>query len=308
MNDIIKIHNIVDECEVSYPYKSLIFPGGEPHVQVDPQYIEGKNIWVDARICSADGFMTLLCLLDAISECGPERLGLFLPYFPGARQDRYENGSAFSLQIYGRALRRYSLHSILVLDPHSEMLKAIVDVDALESHTVALPLDSKYRGIIAPDNGALSRCAKFATAAKIDLIFTARKVRNPETGKLSNFYINMENRNGRYLIVDDICDGGGTFIGLADEIKRQSPNCILDLWVSHGIFSKGFYELDKRFGKIITTDSFPREQQPGEWVYHSYTDRKYSGYGPIQDILIEYRTLWYHAAHFMKERLSYAQI
>jgi len=289
MNDIIKIHNTIDESEVCYPYKSLIFPGGEPHVQVDPQYITDKNIWVDARICSADGFMTLLCLLDAISNCGPRRLGLFLPYFPGARQDRYEKGSAFSLNIYGRALRRYSLHSILVLDPHSQTLKSVVDVDTLESHTVALPLDSKYKGVIAPDKGALFRCEDFAAVAKIDLIFTANKVRNPETGKLSNFSIDMENRTGRYLIVDDICDGGGTFIGLADEIKRQSPDCTLDLWVSHGIFSKGFNELEKRFNQIITTDSFPRKDQPGEWCYSK---------------LVKYRILWYHAAHFMKERLS----
>jgi len=213
-------------------------------------------------------------------------MALFLPYYPGARQDRYQDGTAFTLQLYGRALRRISLHSILVLDPHSDMLRAIVDVDAIEAHEVAIPLNNKYRGIIAPDKGASGRCAKFASAAKIDLIIEARKVRNPETGKLSNFSIDMRHRAGRYLIVDDICDGGGTFIGLADEIKRQSPDCNLDLWVSHGIFSKGYDELLNRFDKIITTDSFPSTYL---MEFHNR---------------IAVRPLWYHAAHFMKERLG----
>ncbi|MAX71916.1 MAG: hypothetical protein CMC76_12600 [Flavobacteriaceae bacterium] len=57
------------------------------------------------------------------------------------------------------------------------------------------------------------------------------------------------------LIVDDICDGGGTFIGLAKELKKHNAGNLY-LAVSHGIFSKGLEELNQYFTKIFTTDSF----------------------------------------------------
>jgi len=57
------------------------------------------------------------------------------------------------------------------------------------------------------------------------------------------------------LIVDDICDGGGTFLGLGEELKKKNAGPLF-LAISHGIFSKGFDELVKVYEQIFTTDSF----------------------------------------------------
>lgn len=56
------------------------------------------------------------------------------------------------------------------------------------------------------------------------------------------------------LIVDDICDGGGTFIGLAEELKRKNAGKIY-LAVSHGIFSKGIDKLDF-LAHVYATDAY----------------------------------------------------
>jgi ribose-phosphate pyrophosphokinase len=63
---------------------------------------------------------------------------------------------------------------------------------------------------------------------------------------------------GRYIIVDDICDGGGTFNLLAtafatDPVGRFS---MLEMFVSHGIFSKGIDAISPTIKKIVTTDSW----------------------------------------------------
>ena len=55
------------------------------------------------------------------------------------------------------------------------------------------------------------------------------------------------------LIVDDLCDGGGTFLGIANQAEGTVP---LGLYITHGIFSKGFGELGKHFSKIYTTNSY----------------------------------------------------
>jgi ribose-phosphate pyrophosphokinase len=82
------------------------------------------------------------------------------------------------------------------------------------------------------------------------------KSRDVKTGKLTGFKVYAEDLEGKdCLIVDDICDGGGTFIGLAGELKKKNAGNLY-LAVTHGIFSKGFEELEKCFDKIFTTDSF----------------------------------------------------
>ena len=58
--------------------------------------------------------------------------------------------------------------------------------------------------------------------------------------------------NRNCVIIDDLCDGGATFIAIAKQISEQH----LTLIVSHGIFSKGFTELQTWFDSIITTDSY----------------------------------------------------
>jgi hypothetical protein len=59
--------------------------------------------------------------------------------------------------------------------------------------------------------------------------------------------------------VDDICDGGGTFNLLAEAWKRKlriDQHSKLELFVSHGIFSKGLDAIDPVIEHITTTDSW----------------------------------------------------
>jgi phosphoribosylpyrophosphate synthetase len=69
------------------------------------------------------------------------------------------------------------------------------------------------------------------------------------------------------LIVDDICDGGGTFLGISDALGSRlrslgdvGGDYILGLYVTHGIFSKGFCDLIEKFDHVYTTDSFNRKE------------------------------------------------
>ncbi len=61
------------------------------------------------------------------------------------------------------------------------------------------------------------------------------------------------------VVVDDICDGGATFIALAQVIKVAQPDTTIDLYVTHGIFSKGVDELLKYYGTIYTSNLMNNE-------------------------------------------------
>jgi ribose-phosphate pyrophosphokinase len=59
----------------------------------------------------------------------------------------------------------------------------------------------------------------------------------------------------KYVIVDDICDGGRTFIEISKTIHNVRPTAEIYLVVTHGIFSSGYDELNKYFSGIFTTNS-----------------------------------------------------
>jgi ribose-phosphate pyrophosphokinase len=60
----------------------------------------------------------------------------------------------------------------------------------------------------------------------------------------------------KYVIVDDICDGGRTFIELAKAIHDSRPTAEVYLIVTHGIFSNSFYELSKHIKKVYSSNSY----------------------------------------------------
>ena len=193
-------------------------------------------------------------------------IDLVVPYLPAARGDKgCPNGS----EIYANLLPQYD--RLVTLDVHSDHMidylsatrhtkSKIINVSArevLSSHFSDL---DNYDGIIAPDKGAVERARQVASHFDLPL-FIASKERDFDTGKLLRFVppenIKDMRSDGHYLIVDDICDGGGTFLGLASELLKAGYEGTLDLYVCHGIFSIGISELSAKF-HIITTNSLPQ--------------------------------------------------
>jgi len=66
------------------------------------------------------------------------------------------------------------------------------------------------------------------------------------------------------VIIDDICDGGRTFVELAKVIKENQSDAKIYLIVTHGIFSAGFNDLNKFFEKIFTTNSISDRVENGD--------------------------------------------
>lgn len=85
-------------------------------------------------------------------------------------------------------------------------------------------------------------------------LFFVLKKRNRE-GKIIETIVPVKNFNGSdVLIIDDICDGGRTFIEIAKICKNRNSGNVY-LVVSHAIFSNGLGELSKWFTKIYSTNS-----------------------------------------------------
>ena len=101
----------------------------------------------------------------------------------------------------------------------------------------------------------------------IDKIITANKVRDMKTGNILRTEIPVldQHDNIQYVIIDDICDGGRTFVELAKAIKEGRPTAKIYLVVTHGIFSAGYSQLGEYFERIYTTNSY---KGIGETEFH----------------------------------------
>lgn len=116
--------------------------------------------------------------------------------------------------------------------------------------------------IVIPDAGAVPRTsAILARLGTKNSTAQCSKKRDSQTGKLSGFQFDAGDVNGKVaLIVDDICDGGGTFAGIATLLRAQGATHVY-LCVTHGIFSKGI-EIDG-IDASFCSDSYQVPNQDG---------------------------------------------
>jgi ribose-phosphate pyrophosphokinase len=252
-------------------FESMYFPAGEAHVKVANEN-DGKGPLTEiARVYGADAndLFTLAMWADAARRRDALTV-LHMPYLPGARADHHDF-VPFGAEVYARFINSLGVDQVVVFDPHSGVMPGMLNnVIVLEStrlvrkHIVGHSDrggPQRYDGIIAPDKGAVTRAAKVAGACHLPL-YRAEKRRDPDTGKLSGFTCESLPDDGRFLVVDDICDGGGTFAGLAQVIS--TPERTLGLYVSHGVFSGAAKRnLTTWYGDIWTTDSFAPESPLG---------------------------------------------
>ena len=241
-------------------FQSFTFSGGEPHIKINPNFDLKEEITVTHRINSFNDLGFLCLVVDALKRMDAKLCELFIPYFPAARQDRVMiPGEPLSVKVYADIINTLNFKKVKVFDAHSEVTPALLNYcEVIPNHHFIKQVVEKIGNevvLISPDGGALKKIYKVSEFLGGVAVVECSKSRDVKTGKLTGFKVYENDLQGKNcLIVDDICDGGGTFIGLAQELKNKNAGKLY-LAVSHGIFNKGFEELSV-FEKIFTTNSF----------------------------------------------------
>ena len=254
------------------------FPAGERHLKIEERRpIEQHEIAI-ARFSPSTMHADLFQLAiwsDYLSKESPDtRQSVIMPYLPAARADR---GNPAGAEVYAQFMadQLMQVHDFVTFDVHSEAAEWIykdrlndgiqlnrirfVEPDAIFKRALLTGLirDNQYAAVIAPDKGAIRRASKVSKVLGVPVV-CASKERDFETGKLTAFRVPELPGDGPYLVVDDICDGGGTFMGLAAETGLPPEK--LHLYVSHGLFSNNAMpKLASAYGRVYTTNSLDRD-------------------------------------------------
>jgi ribose-phosphate pyrophosphokinase len=264
--------NYSDTTNITYNVSK--FPDGQQTVDITSTYFfnTSTQVQIRSRMNDFKELELILCATQALKNLGVGDIELYVPYFIGGRSDRLfgYGGVNYLKQVIGPIINSQGYSTVYVMDPHSDVLEAVINnfskVDNFKLVKFALErIDNKNDAqsricLVSPDAGAYKKIFDVAKEFGIQNIITANKVRDLKTGnilrtELPNLPVNVGGGEFKYVIIDDICDGGRTFVEIAKVIKEQRPNAKVYLVVTHGIFSAGFETLGDYFDGIFTTNS-----------------------------------------------------
>jgi len=252
--------------------KVSVFKGGEVNVTLSEKALlalkwarssqSPAHMYITARITSSDMLMAFMLTVAAIREVYPSvKICATIAYFPYARQDRVCNpGEAHALKVAATMINSLNLERVTIFDPHSDVTKALLNnCTVISNHEFVLKAVAQINctdlWVMAPDQGAYKKVFELAKSDSFAGFLFAIKDRDPKTMQIKDIQIQGDAKGKSILIVDDICDGGRTFLELGKALKSQGAEKIY-LYVSHGIFSYGVESLSELFDGIYTTDSF----------------------------------------------------
>lgn len=228
------------------------YPVGESHVQMIKHPHNLKSITIEAHVTSFECIGVILTA-NAILN----RLGItcdwIIPYMPFARHDR-KNHKCDGLEIEIAAQMLRPLNPLIV-DPHSDvtgmLFRHITQASVVNFLREQVDIYTPNHIAVIPDQGAIKKSHTWLNGRES---IQGRKYRNPLTGRLTGFGVEalegtLKDRD--LVIIDDICDGGGTFIGLWKELSKYGPASVT-LVTTFGFYTKGTELLTNHFDRVIS--------------------------------------------------------
>lgn len=264
--------NLTNQYNSDIAYERFVFPDGQDHIEIISPLNTQTPVTIIASLRNASDLFILLQAVEILRQEGIEKIHLEIPYLLAARMDRrMKIGGPISLKIIANLINSLNFVKVDIYDPHSEVSLTLIDrshamstthfIDSILSRIPGQPV------LVAPDAGAAKKTEAIAKIFNLDVVYCT-KSRSKETGYISK--VRIENPeilpHKTCLIVDDICDGGATFIGLAKELKKHT-SMKMYLAVSHGIFSKGLEQLSD-FEQVYTTNSYKVTRHPKLTTYN----------------------------------------
>lgn len=250
---MIKLHNTI-----GLSFEKVIFSNNEILIKLNFDPHQDVPVLVEFVYESNDEIFELQLLVDLLRSSGISEIMLEMCYIPYSRQDRKTDiKESFSLKTFCNVINSMGFSSITVKDPHSDVSLALLDNVIPSYQHEIFSQDIGYMDnpiLVSPDGGALKKIYDVAKKSGVSQVIECSKKRNTVTGEITEtkIYCDEDIEGRTCIIVDDICEGGRTFIEIAKLLKERKVGKIV-LMVTHGFFSKGLGVFDELIDEIYTS-------------------------------------------------------
>lgn len=255
------------------------FSDGEIKIKIE-ENIRNAEVFVIQSTCSNglssinDSIMELYLLIRTLKRASAERICAVIPYYGYARQDRRtESRVPISASDMAMLLEYGGADAVICVDLHCGQIQGFfhsTPVDNLYAAPIfvrhfAQKADLVNPVIVSPDAGGVERCKKFLEGLScrgIDAGLAMIIKQRAPTGPIEKMSLVGDVAGCDAIILDDICDTGGTLVQAAKELLDHGANRVFAC-ITHPLFSEPALE---RIGnscitELVVTDTIPRKKE-----------------------------------------------
>jgi len=239
--------------------------------EISPNYLEsvrGDYIFlVQSTFPPSDNLMELLLMIDAAKRASAYKVIAVLPYYGYARQDRKDRPRvAIGSKLVANMLVAAGADRVITMDLHAPQIQGYFDipVDHLDSHAVFIPyieqLNLENLTFAAPDVGATNRIREIASYFNAEMVICDKH--RKRANEISSMRVIGDVEGKDIVIIDDICDTGGTLAKCAALLKEKGATSVRAM-ITHPLLSGNAYEIIENsvLEELVVCDTIPLKQE-----------------------------------------------
>ncbi len=250
-------------CDLGHATKER-FSDGEFNFQIT-ENVRGSDVFIIQPTCppSNRNLMELLIMLDTFRRASAERVTAVIPYFGYARSDKKDRPRVpIAAKLVANLITVAGAHRILTIDLHASQIQGFFDIPV--DHLYAAPVIVDYfrenpienMVVVAPDTGGAERARAYAKRLDSGLALCDKRREKANVAEVMNIVGDVKGKN--CLIIDDMCDTGGTICKVAEALSSAGANKVYACF-THAVLSGGAVEnlSNSSLEKIIVTNTIP---------------------------------------------------
>src|SRR5881275_2323653 len=235
--------------------------------EIQPIFLEsirGDFVFlIQSTYAPADNLMELLLMIDAARRASAYKIIAVIPYYGYARQDRKDRPRvAIGSKLVANMLVAAGADRVITMDLHAPQIQGYFDipVDHLDSSAVFIPYITQLRlenlTFAAPDVGATNRIREIASYFEAEMVICDKH--RKRANEISSMVVIGDVADRDIVIIDDICDTGGTLAKSAALLKEKGARTVRAL-ITHPVLSGNAYENIENsvLEELVVCDTIP---------------------------------------------------
>jgi ribose-phosphate pyrophosphokinase len=221
---------------------------------------------IQSTYAPSDNLMELLLMIDAAKRASAYKIIAVLPYYGYARQDRKDKPRvAIGSKLIANMIQAAGANRLITMDLHAPQIQGYFDipVDHLDSHAVFIPYIENLRlenlTFAAPDVGSANRIREIASYFEADMVICDKH--RKRANEIASMVVIGDVTDRDVVIIDDICDTGGTLAKSAALLMGKGARSVRAL-ITHPVLSGKAYEnIEKSvLDELVVCDTIPLRQ------------------------------------------------
>jgi ribose-phosphate pyrophosphokinase len=240
------------------------FSDGEFNFQIT-ENVRGADVFIVQPTCppTDSHLMELLVMLDAFRRSSAERVTAVIPYFGYARSDKKDRPRVpIAAKLAANLIATAGADRILTMDLHAAQIQGFFDIPvdhlfaapAMIGHYQENPMPSLT--VVAPDTGGAERARAYANRLDAELALCDKRREKANVAEVMNIVGDVRGRN--CLIVDDMCDTGGSLTKVAAALRKAGADRIHACFTHPVLSGKACEQLAiSEMEQLVTTNTIP---------------------------------------------------